>query len=341
MSKQLSDAPLSADEQITSPTTGDLPPMKKKQPSVFWPWFGGLLVVGLVIVVIVTAVTSNWLNNIQHGIGAGQPSTAATAMNVQRNAIYADLNVTLINVQYATTFNDDPIHSGPATVRATVRVNNPTASTIDIAYYDAVRLLVPGHQPIVPENLSLSAAPQAGKTSTGWIDFPVAKGTALKTLQLQFGNAAVNEMLVTIPVSGAYDASHYNNHTYNQSLAIAYNYGPYGGKHLLNYHLNSVEVRNSYNGAETTAGEQFYVLNFTVDNPNSVWVGPGYGYDYINLVLGSDTPPIDSTLPNGFQHNAHGISGHVTFKAPVGMHALTIAFRAQLYQGQDTYSISW
>ena len=340
MSGKVSDAPMTADEQDTSATTGGLSPIKK-QRAVFWPWFGGLLIVGLVIVIIVTASVSNWLHSLESGTGTTQPSTSLATLNVQRSAIYADLNFTLLNVQYATSFSDDLIHSGPATVRVMLRVNNPTGSTINVAYYDVARLLGAGKQPIAPTNLNLTGAPKAGSTSTGWIDFPVASKTALKTLQLQLGNAAINETLVTIPVSGAYNASQYNDHLFKQSLTINYNYGPYGGKHLLVYHLNSVDVRDSYNGAEAPAGQQFYVLNFAVDNPNGVWVGPGYGYDYIRLLLNISTPPMDNTLPNGFQHNSKGTSGHVTYLGPGGMNSLRMGFLAQFYQGFDnTYQVS-
>src|SRR5690348_2738240 len=99
MSKQLSDAPLRPDEKIVTPTTGDLKPVKKKQPAVFWPWLGMLLVAGLIIVAIVTFSVWNWLNSIQSGNGPGQSSSSISTMNVQRGASYADLNFTLVNVQ--------------------------------------------------------------------------------------------------------------------------------------------------------------------------------------------------------------------------------------------------
>lgn len=341
MSKQLSDAPLRPNEQIATSTSGRLLALKKKQPAVFWPWLGGLLVVGLIIVVIVTYSVWNWLNNFQSSIPTGQSSSSVSTMTVQRSAIYADLNFTLVNVQYATAFSDDLIHAGPATVRVTLRVANPTKNAIAIFYYDVARLLVPKQSPIAPTNLNLSAAPQAGGTQTGWIDFPVAKNTALNTLQFQLGSAAINEMIVSIPVSGPYDAGQYNDHLSNQSLTISYNYGPYGGKLLLVYHLKSVDVRDSYNGVEIRAGQQFYVLNFSVDNPNGVTVHPGFGTDYIRLILNSgNRPPMDNTLPDSFKANAQGVAGHVTFVAPAGLHNLSIAFLAQYYQGQDSYPIS-
>jgi hypothetical protein len=338
MSKQVLEAPLRPEEQLATSITGRIQALKKRQPSVFWPWLGGLLLVGLVIVGVVTFSAWNWLNGIQRGITVTQPSSTAISMiNVGRSAIYADLTVTLVNIQYAASFSDDPIHVGQATVRATVQIKNTAQGSISLAYYDITRLLVPKQQPIAPTNLNLPAAPKAGSTQNGWIDFPVAENTALNTLKLQFGNASTNQTLVTIPVSGSYNATQFNDHLYHPSSSpMNYYYGHY----LLIYHLDSVDVRYSYNGTEVNTGQQFYVLNFTVDNPNSVWVSPGYGFDYLRLVLSSNRPPVYATLPIGFKANAHGMSGSVVYAAPAGLHNLALAFLAQFYQGQSSYSIA-
>ena len=341
MSKQLSEASAHPDERFTDSATTRMHVLRKGQPAVFLPWLGGLLVVGLMLVGVVTYSAWIWLSGIQSSLHITQAkSSAISTVDVQRSATYADLNFTLVKVQYALNYSNDPIQSGQATIRATIQVKNPTQNTVDLVYYDIVRLLVPKQQPIAPTNLALPATSPGGSSQTGWIDFPVAKNTPLGTLQLQLGNSATSETLVTIPVSGAYDANQFNDHLYHVSNTYNYNYGPYGGKHLLIYHLNSVDVRYAYDGSEVKAGQQFYVLNFTVDNPNSVWVGPGYGFDYIRLVLGSNLPPSYATLPNGFQANASGVAGSVSYAAPAGMQHLTIAFLAQFYQGQDVIDVS-
>jgi hypothetical protein len=328
--------------RIVSSTTARLRALKTQQPAVFWPWLGGLLLVGLVIVAIVTFSAWNWLNGVQSNITVKQPaSQAVTTMNVQRSGIYLGVTFTLVNIQSATTFSDDPIHTGPATLRLTVQVHNTAKNVIDLEYYDIVRLLIPKQTPVVPTNLTLLPTPAAGAAQTGWIDFPVARNIVLSTLQLQLGNSAIGETLVTIPASGSYDASHFADHLYHPSISpIYYYYGPYGDKHELVYHLNSVNVSYSYNGTEATAGQQFYSLNFTVDNPNGIQVSPGYGYDYIRLVLGSNHPPVYNTLPNGFKAGAQGVSGSVIYEAGAGMHNLTIEFLTQYYQGGDDYSFS-
>jgi len=344
MSKQLSDAPLRPDERQATPmTTGSLPPVKKKQPAIFWPWFGGLLVVGLVIVGIVTFSTWNWLNSIQSGINAASPpSTNVLEMNVQRSISYADLTITLVNTQYAPTFNDDLIHSGPATVRMNLTVANPTKSSIDITYYDIARLLL-AKLSIAPDNLTVPGSVAGGKTVSGWIDFPVAKNTSLKSLKLQLGNAAIHETLVTIPVSGSYNAAQYNEHTYKQSMEIIYYYKDYYHPgYNLTYHLNSVDVRYSYSGVEAGAGKQFYVLNFTIDNPNGVSIDPGTGYDYVRLrINGSNLYPMDSSMPTNLKANSQNNGGHTVYLAAAGMRSLNLLFLRQNVAGWDSYWITY
>jgi hypothetical protein len=344
MSRQLSDTPVRPDEQVTSSsTTGSIPVQKKREPSIFWPWLGGLLVVGLVIVGVVTLSVWNWLNTIQGGMNTNQNSSSVSTLSVGRSALYADLNITWNNVQYTTFFSDDPIHAGSATARVTLSVNNPTSNTVVITYYDDVRLLIPGHQPVVPTNLSLSAAPQKGTTQTGWIDFPVAKGISLATLKLQLGNAAANEMLVTIPINGAYNSNQYQTRTVHPALTVNYYFkGWQLPGYTLTYHLVSVDMRYSYNGSETKDGQQYYVLHFTVDNPNGASVSPGYGFDYLRLALnGGNRPPVDNTLPATFKPNAQGVAGSVTYQAPAGLHSLSIVFLRQAVAGGDPYPISW
>jgi hypothetical protein len=347
MSKQLSDAPVRPDEPVTSSsssTTGSLAVLRPRQWSIgFWQWFGGLLVVGLVIVGVVTFSVWNWLNTIQSGMGTNQNSSAISSLHVGRSAIYADLTFTWNDVQYTTFFNDDPIHAGPATARVTLSVNNPTPNTVVIAYYDDVRLVIPGHQPVVPTNLNLAAAPAKGATQTGWIDFPVAKGIDLHSLKLQLGNAGANEMLVTIPITGSYNPTQYQARTVHPALTVNYYFqGWQVPAYTLTYHLVGIDVRYSYNGTETKAGQQYYTLHFTVDNPNGATVSPGYGFDYLRLALnGGNRPPVDNTLPASFKPNAQGTAGSVTFQAPAGLHSLTIVFLRQAVAGGDPYPVSW
>jgi hypothetical protein len=344
MSNQIKDLPVRPDEAITPSSTGHLPALRKRKRAVFWPWFGGLLLVGLVLTGIITLSVRNWFNSLQIGTGANTSAPAITTMKVGRTAVYVDLNLTWTTVQSATYFADDPIHSGPEIVRVNLSVTNPTGNIINTEYYDGARLLVGKQAPIAPANLTVPGVMQKNSTRAGWIDFPVAEGTDLSSLKLQLGNASVQELLVTVPVSGTYDGSQYALHSYHPSLTVTYNFKPWGSPvtYDLIYHLTSVDVRDSYNGVETHTNQQYYVLNFSVDNPNGTEVDPGYGYDYLRLSIGGNNrPPMNNTMPLGYKPNAHGIGGSVAFIAPANMHHLTIVFMVQSQAGWNSYDVSW
>lgn len=313
-------------------------PPERPKPSKQWLWIGSLLVVGLIIVASVSNIAWSWLKNIPIPLGmSGTPVPSITTLNVQRSINYADLTFTVLNTQYATSFADDTIQSGPAVVRLNVRVTNKTGNQVAVIYYEAARLLAPKLNPIAPTNVHLSTGPKPGSSETGWLDFPVAKGTQLSTLKLQLGTMSLNETLVTIPFSGTFDPNRFAGRVSPQSLGISYNFSG----NVLVYHLKSVEIRYSYHGIQCKAGQQYYLLNFTVDNNNGGTVSPGYGFDYIRLVInGNNRPPVDNTLPYNFNAGAHGVSGRVVFVAQSGLTTLNIAFLLQVVVGEETFNVN-
>ncbi|HEU0004253.1 MAG TPA: hypothetical protein VFQ36_25335, partial [Ktedonobacteraceae bacterium] len=87
------------------------------------------------------------------------------------------------------------------------------------------------------------------------------------------------------------------------------------------------------------AGQQYYVLNLSVDNTNGADVSPGLGFDYIRLIVnGADRPPNANTLPYTFKAGAKSVGGRVVYIAPVGIKTISIGFLYQLSAGQATYS---
>jgi hypothetical protein len=337
MVKKALDAPTALQ---TQPFTSSRKTFKARKPKSsfprrLWPWLSLLLIVGIVVLGTISYLTWSWLKslNITYGSQPAQPKVTTYAIN--RTALYADVNVTIVNAQYATSFSDDLIHSAPAMVRLNMRLTDTIKTPVSLVYYDAVRLLLPGQQPLAPSNVHLNPNVLPGAPVQGWLDFPVAAGTKLPALQLQLGVAALNEKLVRIPFSGPFHPDAYRDHLSPVNYTIYYNFK---GNTLI-YHLNSVDARYSYNGSEVRAGEQFYVLNFSVDNPGGD-TSPGLGYDYIRFIVnGNALPPIDDTLPYTFKGGSNSIGGHVTFVAQVGLHSLTIGFLYQLYPGMATYSM--
>ncbi|HVB74483.1 MAG TPA: hypothetical protein VNE38_13090 [Ktedonobacteraceae bacterium] len=311
---------------------------KPKRPSTrLWPWLSILLLTGLLLLSGVSYFTWNWLRNVPVMLNTNVVKPQTITLNVMRTVSYADLSLTMLSAEYANSFSDDFIHPGPAVVRLNVQISNKTNVSIAVVYYDVARLLVPKQQPIAPTNVQLAGTVQKGATVQGWIDFPVAAGTQLTSLKLRLGSIALNETLVMLPFSGPFDANQFVNHLYPQSLVIYYNFKGY----VLVYHLMSVDVRYSYNGSEVKAGQQFYIFNWSVDNFNGSDVWPGFGFDYMRMVVnGNNLPPIDNTLPNIFKARSKGVGGRVVYTAVAGMKALTIAFMVQLAAGQNNYPVN-
>jgi hypothetical protein len=315
--------------------------VKKRVASpLLWLWFTIVIVLGLIIIYTVNSTITAWLaavhtsaNSAMNTIDASSPSVLT--LPVQRTSQYADLQITILAAQLAPSFPDDTIHPGSASVRLNLHVTNTANVPVAILYYDTARLLIPQRSPIAPTNTNLSSSLLPGKMQAGWLDFPVPPRTDLKALSLRLGSASLDETMVTIPLTGSFDPRHFAARSSRQTLDIAYNFS--GSQ--LTYHLKNVDVLYSYRGSQARAGQQFYVLNFLVDNPNGA-VSPGLGFDYVRLVVnGYSQPPLDSTLPYTFKAAAHAIPASVVFAAPVQMKTITFALRRQIGDAQQSYDV--
>ncbi|HXL36037.1 MAG TPA: hypothetical protein VN954_02415 [Ktedonobacteraceae bacterium] len=328
---------------VTNTSTNDtstkqmLYPPRMSQPSLLWLWIVSLLILGVIIFGGVSYIAFNWFKTIHITLGTGNTTQPPiTTFDVGRTGTYAELSFTVLNAQYTTTFPNDTIQVGGALVRVNLQVKNKSTDRVSVIYYDVAHLLVRGKKPIAPTNVSLSTGPKPGASEIGWIDFPVSKGVQLSTLKLQLGSLSLNEAPLIIPFRGPYDPNHFAGKTYPQTLTIWYHFKGY----TLVYHLTSVNVLYAYRGSQAAKGQQFYVLNFSVDNNNGVMVSPGFGFDYIRLIIyGYNTPPIDNSLPHDFKAGAQGVVGRVVYKGPEGLTRLSFAFLIQLVQGQNVYSV--
>jgi hypothetical protein len=302
-------------------------------------WFSltFMIIVGLVISGVIALIINYWLNSTRLAPDAVTTATPVIAtLGVQRSSLYAGLEMTIKNAQTAQAFADDTIPASSKVVRLNIHVTNPTKNQVSLLYYEVAHLLAPHMQPVAPLNVHLSATLQPGKEDNGWIDFPFPDHLQLDALTLQLGSSTLQETMVLIPLKAQFDSKHFVTKSFPQSLTIPYSFKG----SLLSYHLKSVDVAYAYQGKQVKAGQQFYVLHFLVDNPNSIDVSPGLSYDYIRLVAREySQSPIDSTLPATFKHATRGIGGNVVFAAPVGMKTITIGFRSQFGGPQQNYVV--
>ena len=315
------------------------PPVVKanSKPRILWLWFSSILVVGILLLGFGSFIALGLLNNFRNSLNPVATPVPVTTFNVHRTAMYAGLDFTVTNVQYASSFADDSIHASQGIVRLNMIAANTSPDHINVIYYDIARLLMPKGSPIAPTNVSLSVGPASNSSASGWIDFPVSSAVLLSSLKLQMGSTALGETLVTIPFSGAFDASRYSDRTSQQGQALYYSFH---GQELI-YHLVTVDIRYSYQGVQAKAGQQYYSFNFRVDNTNSFSVSPGFGFDYLRLVLGGSVrPPVINTLPYTFNANTSGTTGRVVFIAPAGLKTVMLDFLVQYGSAGTDYTVT-
>ncbi len=313
--------------------------MRRRNMSLFWFWLCMALVILVLIAGIASSLISVWLRNVKPEASQTLRPVPITTLPVQRTAPYAGLDITVINAQYALYFVDDTTHPVPATVRLNVQIASHNNGQSKVAYYDSLHLLIPGSDsPIALNNTNLPAAGiQPGAKVSGWIDFAVPKGTQLDTLTLQIGSAITSESLVDIPMKAPFDANRYADKIYAQSSTFSFNWNG----HALLYHLTSIEVRYAYQGNQAKVGQQFYVFNFTVDNPNTSDVAPGSSFSYLRLAAtGYNQPPIDSNLPNSFKAGSKNNIGHVAFAGPANMHTLMLDFLSPNSSSAQSFNVN-
>ena len=317
------------------------PTEKARKRNVFatiWFWLALVLVIGIIMVGVMTSLANAWVKSVKlPSATQSLPTPPISTLTVGRTAPYAGLDITVVKAAYATSFADDTVHAGPAVVRLFLQVANHTNMQINVVYYEVAHLLIPHVKPLAPTNVFLSVGPAPGHDENGWLDFSVPGKLSLETLTLQLGSISLGESLVKIPLAGPFNASIYAAHTTQQRLVIAYNFSG----HTLNYSLTSVNVLFAYQGMQCKAGQQLYVLNFLVDNPESGDISPGFGFDYVRLVVnGTDRAPIDNSLPYTFKANAKRVGGHVVFAAPAHLKQLTIGFLSQNGNGEQDTTIN-
>jgi hypothetical protein len=308
-----------------------------RKPRMLWVWFSSILIVGILILGFGSSYALGLLKGIHISFNTATTPVPITTFNIQRTATYAGLNFTVTSVQYASSFADDGIHASQGIARVNMIAANKSPDHINVIYYDIARLLPPKGSPIAPTNVTLSVDPASNTSASGWIDFPFSSAIPLSSLKLQLGSASLGETLVTIPFSGSFDPGRYSDRTSQQGQTLYYSFH---GQQLL-YHLTTVDIRYSYQGVQAKAGQQYYSFSFRVDNPNGFYVAPGYGFDYIRLVVGgSNRPPVINTLPYSFNGGAQGVGGRVVFIAPAGLKTLTLDFLVQYGSGGTDYSVT-
>lgn len=252
------------------------------------------------------------------GLNATQATIKTTSLN--STVTYAGATITLLNVQQAQNFVDDPQTASDGMLRLTLQEQNPTTVPITWNYNQSARLLVQGKSALAPTYIKTSGTLAPGVSRQSVIDFAIANGGNLNNLTFQLGTA--KEAQMQIPLHGQANLSQYQPKTSTQNGTLTY----FG----LSWTLTGATTSLSVAGQQAGSGMEFLTLNLTIDNTLSQEAISGSPFDYMRVKAGDQTvAPISTTVPVSFATGDTGKKGTATFLVPQNSTTCTLLMLSQ------------
>ncbi|MBO0782271.1 MAG: zinc ribbon domain-containing protein [Ktedonobacteraceae bacterium] len=249
-----------------------------------------------------------------------------TTTSLHTSVTYASVSLTVLSVQQARNFADDPSPSQDGMLRVELQAQNKTADPVHLVYSDIAQLVLPGGKVQKPAYVRANGAIEPDATQTSMVDFSVPATVKPAQLVLRLGSTSQAQMDIPL-VTGA-DLS-----KYEPKKTDLHNTLQFRG---LDWSLTSATTQWSVNGQQASKGKRFVIFTLRVDNTLAQTSIPGSAYDYMRLKAGSATlSPIDTTMPVSFDAGATGKTGTVTFLVPQGLNQFTLIFHSQKPDGFD------
>ncbi len=275
----------------------------------------GLILVLLLLVVILAGVSFVVLRFTSQG------KAAVTSTSINATVTYAGVTMTVLKVEQAQSFTDDPNSAYDGMLRVHVQAQNKTQVPVNLMYDTIARLIVPGGKTLTPTYVKAHVGVAPGATQTGIHDFPVPIDTKAKLCVLRLG--ATDEAQLDIPLTPGANLSRYAPVTSNITGATFQYLG-------LNYALVSATSQLSIDGKQASKGMHYVTVTLKVDNTLSQTAIPGSAFAYMRLRAGSTTAtPVDTTLPVSFDAGVNGKMGMVAFLVPQNATTYTLILLAQ------------
>lgn len=255
-----------------------------------------------------------------HFLGLGNSQSTIKTSNLNLALTYAGMDVTLVNVQQAQNFLDDPQSASDGMLRLNLQEQNKTTVPINWSYGTSAHLIVQGKSALAPIYVKSKQSIAPGATQTSEIDFAVSNGGNLSTLVFQLG--AANEAQMQIPLAGQPNLSQYQSKTTSQNGALVY----FG----LNWTLTGSTTSLSIPGQQASKGMEYLTLNFKIDSTLSQEAISGSPFDYMRVKAGGQTSaPVATTVPVSFATGETGKTGTATFLIPQNSTAGTLILLSQ------------
>jgi hypothetical protein len=252
------------------------------------------------------------------GLNASQATIKTTGLN--STVTYAGATITVLSMQQAQNFIDDPQTASDGMLRLNLQEQNSTNVPISWDYTQSARLIVQGKPALTPTYVKSKGSIAPGATQKSVVDFAVANGGNLSALVFQLGTA--KEAQMQIPLSGQANLSQYQPKTTTQKGALTY----FG----LDWTLSSSTTALSIVGQQASNGMEFLTLNLAIDNTLSQQAISGSPFDYMRVKAGGQTvAPVDTTIPVSFASGAMGKKGTATFLIPQNSTTCTLLMLSQ------------
>lgn len=241
-------------------------------------------------------------------------------VNLHIPVTYAGISLTLLNVQQAQNFVDDPQSTDDGMVRLHLQERNTTTTSITWNYADSARLLVRGRVAAAPVYVQSTGKIAPGAAQSSVLDFTMPRGIDLSTASLQLGTSSEAQM--RIPLAGQTNLSQYQAQTRQQHGNTDY----FG----LSWTLTSTTTSLSVPGQQADRGMEYLTLSLTVDNTLMQQVISGSPFEYARVKINGKTfAPVSTTLPVSFASGATGKRGTLTFLIPQDSASGTFFFVSQ------------
>lgn len=255
-----------------------------------------------------------------HLPGPGSSQATVQTKNLNLAFPYAGINITLLNVQQAQNFVDDPRSASDGMLRLNLQEQNKTTVAINYDYNASARLIVQGKPVLAPTYVKSQASIAPGATQTSVIDFAVSNGGNVNAMTFQLGTSG--EAQIHISLAGQTSLGQYQPKTAPQHGTMVY----FG----LNWTLTGSTTSLGIPGQQATKGMEYLTLSVKIDNPLSQEAISGSPFDYMRVKAGGKTvPPVSTTIPVSFAVGETGKTGTATFLIPQNSTACALILLSQ------------
>jgi hypothetical protein len=255
-----------------------------------------------------------------HLPGLGNSQSTIQTKNLNLAFPYAGIDITLLSVQQAQNFVDDPHSAGDGMLRLNLQEQNKTTVAINYDYNASARLIIQGKSALAPTYVKAKTSIAPGVTQTSVIDFAVPNGGNLNATTFQLG--APSEAQMQIPLAGQTNLSQYQPKTTPQHGTMVY----FG----LDWTLTGSTTSLSIPGQQAAKGMEYLTLSLKIDNTLSQEAISGSPFDYMRVKAGGKTvAPVSTTLPVSFAVGEMGKTGTATFLIPQNSTACTLILLSQ------------